>query len=381
MFRRKGRLILTQLVLIIAGSMFLLVMSLTSSIFFTIDNDISRRNFDLRIGFDEAQRIDRTLKVAATIEGIKQAEMWFSRPVSLLLEGQRVREAGVGAEVIGIPKDSNLFNPQILEGRWLEPTDQRAIVIAKELAEDNGINIGDTITLDIGELGDSDWQVVGITTIIVRDAFSTDPIYAPLEELFEATKKHNQAQRLVIQSESSALADIDRLNLVLKTLFTDRKIEVNVFTSSTTQEDLGNTLGQLQIVTSMLFGLAIIVASVGGIGLMGSLSISVVERTREIGVMRAIGAKSRMIMSMFVMEGILQSLLSWTIAVPLSFFIAQPIAKILGQTMLEVDLDFKYSVEAVLYWLIIVIVIAIIASILPARAATRISVQESLMYG
>jgi hypothetical protein len=60
---------------------------------------------------------------------------------------------------------------------------------------------------------------------------------------------------------------------------------------------------QFYPVVSMFLSLASLVASVGGIGLMGSLGISVVERTREIGVMRAVGAPSRAITALFIMEG------------------------------------------------------------------------------
>jgi putative ABC transport system permease protein len=126
--------------------------------------------------------------------------------------------------------------------------------------------------------------------------------------------------------------------------------------------------------------LAIIVAFVGGIGLMGSLSISVVERTREIGVMRAIGARSRTIMGMFVLEAVLQGIFSWLIAVPISIVAAASLSQILGQAMFDANLDYQYDYAAVLIWLIIILVISTLASILPARSATQISVRESLAY-
>ena len=91
----------------------------------------------------------------------------------------------------------------------------------------------------------------------------------------------------------------------------------------------------------MLLALAVIVAVVGGIGLMGALSISVVERTKEIGVLRAVGARSRTIMGMFVMEGVLQGLFSWIMAVPLSFALGSYMAKTLGQVMFSANLDYR----------------------------------------
>jgi putative ABC transport system permease protein len=73
-------------------------------------------------------------------------------------------------------------------------------------------------------------------------------------------------------------------------------------------------------------------------------------------------------------------LLSWLVAVPLSFVIGRPMAEQMGQIMLDVNLDYAYSTEAVVIWLGAVLVIAGLASMLPARSATRISVRESLAY-
>jgi putative ABC transport system permease protein len=137
---------------------------------------------------------------------------------------------------------------------------------------------------------------------------------------------------------------------------------------------------QFTTVTSMLLGLAIIVAIVGGIALTGALSISVVERTKEIGVLRAVGARSRTIMGMFVMEGVLQGLLSWGMAVPLSFVLGQPLANGLGQAMFSATLDYQYNYAAMGTWLLVILIISTLASILPARSATLISVRASLAY-
>ena len=148
-----------------------------------------------------------------------------------------------------------------------------------------------------------------------------------------------------------------------------------------TQADLRATNDwQFSIVTSMLLALSVIVAIVGGIALMGALSIGVIERTKEIGVLRAIGARSPMILNIFIMEGILQGLLSWLIAIPISFLISPSLASALGHAMFGATLDFQYNWPAVFIWLGIIIFISSLASILPARGAIRISVRDSLAY-
>jgi putative ABC transport system permease protein len=380
MFRRKGRLILTQLVLIAAGTMFLIVMSLSASITFTLNNDFARRGFDVRIGFEDLERIDRTAAIAQSLPGVEQTEMWFIRSVSILKAGQRTKEAGVGAQIVGVPADTQMYRPLIVAGRWLEPNDDRVIVMAQETAEDNGIELGDTVTLDLFELGDHEWQVVGLFQVIFGGGFEAEPIYAPLEAVFNATKKYNEGTRLLVRTDNHDPQAVAQAFQQLKDTFEARGMDMDVFVNGTTPDDFANALSQFNITTTMLMALAIIVAVVGGIGLMGSLSISVVERTREIGVMRAIGARSLTIMGMFVMEGILQGLMSWIVSVPLSFVLARPLANALGQAMFDANLDYQYNLTAVLAWLVIILVISTLASILPARNATEISVRDSLAY-
>ena len=110
-----------------------------------------------------------------------------------------------------------------------------------------------------------------------------------------------------------------------------------------------------------LAGITEMGTEISGSGPMGSLSISVVERTRAIGVMRAVGAPSRTLMGIFVMEGILQGALSWLIALPLSLLVGQPVAALLGRVMFNMSLAYQYSWRAVGAWLLVILVISSLA--------------------
>jgi putative ABC transport system permease protein len=380
MFRRKGRLTLTQLALIGAGTMFLIVMTLSASLTYTLETDLQRHNYDLRLGFDESQSQNRVLSMLRPMPGVAEAELWYTAPAAILKEGQRLKEAGVGAQIIGIPAGSDYYQPLVVEGRWLQPGDGQVIVISKDTADDNNIKVGDTVTLNLFELGDGEWQVVGIFQVIFSDGFDTTPIYAPLEAVAAATKQYNEGTRLLVRTTNSEPATVEEIFTELKNLFEAREMDIGVYESSTTAQTREEALNEFGITTTMLLALAVIVALVGGIGLMGSLSISVVERTREIGVMRAIGARSRTIMGMFLMEGVLQGLLSWLLAGLLSFSLFRPLANALGHAMFGANLDYQYNAGAVLTWLVIILVISTLASILPARNAAQVSVRESLAY-
>ncbi len=130
----------------------------------------------------------------------------------------------------------------------------------------------------------------------------------------------------------------------------------------------------------LLLTMAGLVALVGSLGLMSTMSINVVERTCEIGVMRAIGGTAGTVVSVFVVEGVLVGLLSWILALPLSAPGAYAMSVVVGQAIVQIPLDFAYSVEGASLWLLVVILLSALASLWPALRATRVSVRESLAY-
>lgn len=383
LFRRKGRLLLTQFVLILAGSMFIMVLTLSASMTNTLENELDRRQYDMRLFFFQLHRSDRIEDLLERYPGVVEAEPWYSVNGTVLREGERVEDTGgLGAELFGIPAGSTMYRPLITDGRWLSPEDTgRVAVISRETADFNNLAVGDTITIDLGDLGEADFAVIGTYKAISPDVFSTDPIYAPQAAVVEVTKRANRANQVVIRAEQADTESLARLMQELDDYLKTYGLEVSPFFSRTKTQDREYAFNTFSIVNQMLFSLALVMGVVGGIGLMGSLSISVVERTREIGVLRSIGGTSPVIMTMFVLEGVLQGVMSWLLAVPVSFLIARPLAGLLGRTIFQVSLDFAYNWTAVWVWLLAVVCIAFLASLIPAHAAGRISVRESLAYG
>ena len=378
MFRHKGRLIMTQLVLITAGASFLMVMSLNSSLDLTLDNYFGRHRFDTRIYFKSNERADRIIPIAESVPGVETAEIRFAQQANLFVAGQQVHDAGLSTNIRGEPAGSDFFEPLIVAGRWLVPGDGRALVIPRQTAEDYSIRVGDTITLDIGTLGSEEWQVVGMYEPVFFGGFSSANLYAPLETLFDISKKYNRSAEVLIRTTSHDKESVDAITKDLKETYERHNLKVSA--SQSQMDARATNEWQFSLVTSMLLALSIIVAIVGAIALMGALSIGVIERTKEIGVLRAIGARSRTILGIFVMEGVLQGLFSWMIAVPISLLFSPFAAQAMGGVMFGATLDYQYNWLSVVIWLGIVLAISILASIMPARGATRISVRDSLAY-
>ncbi len=378
MLRRKGRLLMTEIVLVTAGSAFLMVMSLNSSISTTLDNLFARRRYDTLIQFRSNQRVEKVTDLAHGIPGVAESELHLVQSASMFVQGQLVKEAGVGTSIEGIPSASDFFKPLIVGGRWILPGDGRVVVITRDVAEKNNLKVGDFVTLDLGDLGKGQWRVVGLYDPVFAGAFSSDTIYAPLEGLYKATKKYNQGTLLYMRTEAHDASFTSNVTAQLKQLYEDRGLKV---VQSQTELDLRATNDfQFNIVVWMMLALSVVVALVGGIALLGALSIGVIERTKEIGVLRAVGARSQTILGIFVMEGMLQGFLSWLIAVPVSLATSPLLARALGEAMFGATLDYRYNWQAVGWWFVFIAVISAVASILPANSATRISVRDSLAY-
>ncbi len=103
------------------------------------------------------------------------------------------------------------------------------------------------------------------------------------------------------------------------------------------------------------------------------------ERRREIGVMRAVGASSVDVGLLFVGEGLMLGIISWLWAIPLGMLGAPAFLNAISDAF-DFPMSFAYSVTGVWLWLVIIVVLSLAASWLPARGATRISVRESLAY-
>ena len=124
----------------------------------------------------------------------------------------------------------------------------------------------------------------------------------------------------------------------------------------------------------------VLLALVGGLGLTGAMSINVLERTREIGVMRAVGASDSAILKIVLVEGITVGLISWLFGSLLAYPIGKFLSDTVGRELLEAPLNYRFASDWAIIWLFLIICIALFASFLPAWNASRLTVREVLAY-
>ena len=356
-FRRRARLVLTLLTLAAGGLFFLSALNVRSSMINTLDRMFAARKFDLSVAFANQYDFGKIQKAVSNTAGVKRAEGWFTT------EGTHGdRRFGV----VALPPDTQLLDFDIVEGRKLTPQDTDAIVINNALAgRDSQMRVGETVTLRIGA-EEKSWRVVGIA----REAFAPAPIgYIPLTGM--------------VNSLRLALDDTDPDSIgALKTEL-DRNLEaegVRARGSSTKSESRFGFDQHMVMIYMFLIVTSAIVGGVGGLGLMTTMSLNVLERRREMGVMRALGATPRIVWLMIVAEGVVIGVLSWAIAALLAWPISKAIGDFLVRIMFRSGLDFTFEPLGLVIWLIVSIGLSAVASFVPAWRASRITVREALAY-
>jgi putative ABC transport system permease protein len=126
--------------------------------------------------------------------------------------------------------------------------------------------------------------------------------------------------------------------------------------------------------------MAVLIAIVGSIGLTGTMSLNVLERTREIGILRAIGASDKAVMRLVMVEGLLIGMMSWLFGVLLAFPIGTLMANAINLALFGALADLTFTPVGVILWLLVVIILSVLASVGPARNATRLTIREVLAY-
>ena len=214
---------------------------------------------------------------------------------------------------------------------------------------------------------------------LVFEPLDQESALAPRQTLLQEIRRVGKGTAIKVQTIRTDADSEFNTAKSLRTLYQANGYEVIASTMDTTHRVTAQRVEQISILIALLSGMAVMITVVGAVALSGTLSINVMERTREIGVMRAIGASAGAVAGQFVGEGLILGWLSWLIAIPLSIPVGQMVINTLSELM-NIVLIYRFSQVGVVYWFGIITVLAIIARWFPARKAAQTSVRESLAY-
>jgi putative ABC transport system permease protein len=371
-FRRKRRLLLTLFTLTIGGAIFIAVFNVQRSLEDYIAQTGKYFIADVTLSFDRPYRVDEINQAVMQVPNVEHVEGWSFASADIMRPNDEV------VNYLGLlapPADSKLIEPIMLEGRWLQPGDTTAITVSEAIWSDfPDLQPGDQLTLKINGTEDN-WTVVGIFRFISRDEIIAYANYEYISELLNLPRQSfsyrivTTGHTLEYQEQMSALIDTTLRDLGYHV----SEVQAGLATLETASESLA-------ILVNFLLIMALLTAVVGSIGLTGTMGMNVMERTREIGVMRAIGATDGQIMKTVIVEGMIIGMISWILAAVFSFPITFMLSRIISLAIFNSPSQFVLNPMGFIIWLGLVLILAALASVLPARNAARLTIREVLAY-
>jgi len=330
---------------------------------------------------------------ARKVQGVSAVEAW--------MDGYSIinRPDGTKNEryfSLGFPANSHVAHFQFIQGRSFEAGEQAVILNTELYNEEGTVKVGDYLELDIAGqqvtrpvIGIVTGSLQGPTLYFERDDLaqlmgapgSATRVFAQMDQALGGPLQGQwwafSAPHLDQSMEGPCAYNQQRIADDLERRFDARGYAVSGTETSILQLD--EARGQLGILITFLVIMASALAAVGVIGLSGSMTLSVIESTREIGIMRSIGASHRSIFSIYVTQGLVVGTISWflgaLISIPLSWVLMQSLIDAIGM-----NLAYRYSFGGVAITLLLVWLISALGSLLPAWRASQVSIRDAISY-
>ena len=368
-FRRRTRMALTMLALATGGAVFLGARDLRASVIGSVDLLFGAQRYDVSLRLGEAHDAAAAERVARAVPGVEDVEGWTgARAVARFPDGT----AGTPFAITAMPAASRLYRPTMRDGRWLQPGEDRALVVSRALLRQSPeLAAARRVALEVGGTV-AEWTVVGIA-----DGGPAPAAWTSVDALANITGDPRVTTLMVATPIEGIASQVDLIQRLRAGL---GAAGMPVAGSTRIEESRRVTEDHLLMVVDFLAVMGWIMIAVGGMGLASTMGLAVLERTREIGVMRAIGARHRALITIVEVEGLVIALLAWLVAIPVSIPMSVALGVAFGRVMFPVPLRLLPAWEGVGIWFAVATITSGLACLWPALRATRRPVAAALAY-
>jgi putative ABC transport system permease protein len=365
LFRRRGRAILTLLALTLSSTAFLSIQTTTYSVNTFISQLFSQYDFDAFVDtkalpYDQIRAKLLAVPNVARVERFEQSEV-KTRWGQILLTG--------------VEQDAQLYHHTVLAGRWFTPDEQNALIISDTLANATGKHVGQTLTFS-SDISTATWTIVGEVHDLNGGLGLKGVALTTIDDLhaFEQVDP-TLAGGFIVGAADRSPAAVNAMADALDETLSHQGLAPYV---STAQQQIHRNQNQFQILYVLLYAVAAIVALVGILGLFNTLTTSVLERRREIGILRSMGATGWRVASVFWTEGMALAGISWLLAAAIGVPAAYGFVTLISQVLLPIP--FAFSPLTLGITLVFIVLCATLASIIPAISAGRVRIADTLRY-
>lgn len=363
--RRKRRSLATAVIVALAVGNLLAVLAMAEAATEATRTSWGDHLEDVQVSsgrlFDE--RAERAIR---STPGVAEAEPVLKNTVEL---------AGREAFVWGVEREP-LFRYRLADGRWFtageEQARERVAVIERNLAQNVGVDVGDRVTLATAA-GAADFRIVGIAK---NQQENGTALYVPLTTGWALLGQPAGASAYWIRTKSSDQAFVDRATSLLEDQLAALDYEVTSEIKYVAERD---EIAANSSLTTSIAVLGFVIVAMSMVGLANAITTNVLERTREIGILRSIGARARDIRRIFTTEGLALALGGWLLGIPLGYALTRLLVWLVW-VVVDVRLPVVFPPWSIVIALIGTVVLALLVLFLPVRRAVRFRPGDALRY-
>ena len=366
--RRRRRSLSTALVIALAVGTLLAVLGLTTAVANASRGSWGDHGEDVKIVAVGGHVLDaRAAALIRVTPGVAAVEPMFVTDVKL---------AGQDAKIWAV-QQATMFHYRLAAGRWYTPAEEQTrahvAVIESDIADATGTRLGDSISVQTAS-GPASFRVIGIST---NQQENGTALFVPLTTMHAIlTSMPADASDYWVQTTSHDHAFIDRTTTRIEDTLTTHGYDVS---SEIVYVKLANEIASSRTQTTTLAVVGLLVVAISMAGLANALTMSVLERTREIGILRSIGARARDIRRIFATETLTLAAAGWLIGIPLGYLLDRFLVWLV-KTVVKVDITLAFPPWNLALALAGTILLALLITLVPIRRAAHLRPGDALRY-
>jgi len=379
LFRKRASAALTLLMLTVAGTSFLVVQTAAASVNETIGSTWANIHADVEVYADESYSQARAQ--VGTLPNVRRMERFG-------IAGAQTPWGKLG--LWGFEPRTQLYHYQLTSGRWLREDDTNVVLLSDTVAAQTGLHPGSRLVVtSLGGNRSLTWTVIGTLKEAVDSLGQIGTAVVPVTTLYQfegtpAATSVDFANKLLIQAKDRTPAGVSQLADQIDAIGTNLVLSGSVARGAglgpvfLVQDEALRHQREFYILYALLYAVALLTGAAGILGLASTLTASVVERQREIGLVRAMGAGGWRVAQIFWVEGLALGGIAWCLGALLGLPLASAFLQFFSR--LVIPIDFVVDPLAFLVMLTAMLLIVTLASVVPARRASRLRIADLLRY-
>ncbi len=373
-WRRKYRMVVIMFTIALGAALFLTGFNVRSSLFDFLENTSQSMKYDIKVVLNESIPLSIAQSKFIDIEAVKSVDGWVGGGGGRLQSEKIYTPNGIG--FIAAPFDTKLKTYEMLEGTWLTGgSDLEFVVNPRGALEFKPLIIGKTYPI----FRKNEKQIMAKLAGVVRE-FDVPKIYVDIDKYQSIVNPKKNINSLMISLTDRSYDNVISVKKEIEQIVEKSGLDVAYVMSHAERGVI--IFNHLDIILTVILFLSLLVLFVAFLGFGSAMGINVVERTREIGVLRAIGATPKIIFQIFLVEGMIISVAGLLIGLIISLPLSNLGAIFFGELILGENTPLYFSFNNFGFGLTLLITVfwGYIASRAPATKATFITVREAIAY-